>query len=65
MHKHPTAVAFTYILPDGEHKLGGTVFLKSKKPVRARPLLPSPCPASTMLLLYSSLCPFRVYPRDC
>lgn len=33
MHKHPTAVAFTYILP-GEHKLGGTVFLKSKKPVR-------------------------------
>jgi len=41
MHKHPTAVAFTYILPDGEHKLGGTVFLKSKKPVRARPLLPA------------------------
>ena len=33
MHKHPTAVAFTYILPDSEHKLKGTVFLKGKKPV--------------------------------
>jgi hypothetical protein len=33
LHKHPTAVAFTYILPDSEHKLNGTVFLKGKKPV--------------------------------
>ena len=33
MHKHPTAVAFTYILPDADSKLGGTVFLKGKKPV--------------------------------
>ena len=33
LHKHPTAVAFTYILPDSEHKLRGTVFLKGKKPV--------------------------------
>lgn len=32
MHKHPTAVTFTYLMP-GEHKLGGTVFLKGKKPV--------------------------------
>ena len=33
MHKHPTAVAFTYILPECDHKLAGTVFLKVKKPV--------------------------------
>ena len=32
LHKHPTAVAFTYILPGTEHKLAGRVFLKGKKP---------------------------------
>eukprot|EP00960_Hanusia_phi_P049235 759446-Hanusia_phi.AAC.3 len=31
LYNHPTAVAFTYLLPDSEHKLAGTVFLKGQK----------------------------------
>jgi hypothetical protein len=50
LHKHPTAVAFTYILPDSEHKLRGTVFLKGKKPVRHTHPIPSPCSARRAIL---------------
>ena len=54
MHKHPTAVAFTYILP-GEHKMAGFVFLKGKKPV----LLFFPVCLSRTLSLCPSLSPIH------